>query len=71
MCKKRGGNNPKLNKIIDPQLIDCVLAIIRTHTRKQQTNTRFAYNKKTLSYQEGINSRLFQRCLTNISHNSV
>ena len=26
MCKKGGGNNPKLNKIIDPQSIDCVLA---------------------------------------------
>ena len=25
MCKKGGGNNPKLNKIIDPQSIDCVL----------------------------------------------
>ena len=26
MCKKGGGNNPKLNKIIDLQSIDCVLA---------------------------------------------
>jgi len=31
MCKKGGGNNPKLNKIIDPQSIDCVLASYHPH----------------------------------------